>query len=185
LPSGLAGDGVVGGLADDAEHLEHTAGGQVGGVVGAETVEAAVVAGVLGLVDDAGLGVGCDGLVREASHRVQRHRRSGRFGRDRDEEVVPVSLRPPIVGARHRLFRREPARFPVGNATGAVHDRSVQADELVHDLHLTGVEVDGDRPANTEAVVLASPEEVLERRRAMNSCNRGNSSWANAPIRSA
>src|SRR5688500_2857961 len=107
------------------------------------TIESAVVAIVLGLVDDAGLGVNRNRLVGEASHRPNGHRRHLALCGRRNIEAVAMLLRP--SGRRRSnvgLFTGDP-RAPRGDAAGTIHGRPAQTDPVT--LELTGEGIHHER----------------------------------------
>ena len=125
------------------QRLQPAPGRQASRLVGQVAVDQAV-AGVLGLVDDAGRRIDGHGLVVEAAHRLQRHGLHRPRGRTRGHlEVVPVVLLVVVVGALGRLLAGDPAA-PRGEAAGAVADGAGEAEVVA--LHVAaGADDEGGR----------------------------------------
>ena len=104
-------------------------------MVGHVTIEAGV-AGVLGLVDDAGVGIDHQRFVREAAHVGQRRRVA----------AARRNVEAPAMAVVSGLFAGEP-RAPRRDAAGTVADRSRQARPRRQELALSGVEQQVGRTA--------------------------------------
>ena len=143
--------GVVLRLAVDRQHLQRAAGGELAALIRQEPIEAGVVPGVLGLVDDAGAD-----RVAMASWRKRPIALSGSgvvAAERRDFVDVAVRLRERVAGRRvERLFAREP-RPPRRRPAGAVGHRSGDAGPGLDELALPRVELQRGRAAAGGRVV--------------------------------
>ena len=128
LANPLSGASVVVCPAFYGEHLEPAAGREVTGVVGQEAVEPGRAV-VLGLVDDASVGIGGGGLMHEAAHLPESHGLHGTVGGGGDLEDVAVILLEALVATHGGLLAGEPG-LARGGAAGAVGVRPAQAHEV-------------------------------------------------------